>query len=116
MAALRAAAGTGRLDELAQRFGIRVLTVFGSTGRGEEHPHDLDVGVLFARDARQDVLALLAELEQVTGTQVDLGVINSGSALFRDRALGHGALIWEADRGAFVQAAAQAAVERMDTA
>lgn len=116
MAALTAAAGSGQLDDLARRLGIRVLTVFGSTGRGEAHPRDLDVGVLFERDARQDVLAVLAELEDLAGREVDLGVIDSGSALFRDRALGHGTLIWEAERGAFVRAAAEAAVERMDTA
>lgn len=116
MAALTAAAGTGRLDDLARRFGIRVLTVFGSTARGEPNPRDLDVGVLFEPDAAGDVLTLLAELETLTGTEVDLGVVDTGSPLFRDRALGHGTLIWEAKPGAFVVAAAMAAVERMDTA
>lgn len=115
MVALTAAARTGRLDNLARRFGLRVLTVFGSTARGEADPRDLDVGVLFEPDAVGDVLSLLAELEVLTGTEVDLGVINTGSPLFRDRALGHGTLIWEAQAGAFVVAAAMAAVERMDT-
>ena len=41
---LRAAASSGDLGALCRRYRVRLLTVFGSVGRGEPEPRDLDLG------------------------------------------------------------------------
>lgn len=115
MARLIAAAESGELDDLARRFGIRVITVFGSTGRGEPDPQDLDIGVLFETRAPGDFLTLYGELANLTGTEIDLGDINAGSPLFADRALGHAIPVWECEPGAWIDATVAAALESMDT-
>lgn len=115
MARLVAATESGELDDLARRYGIRVITVFGSTGRGEPDPRDLDVGVLFEARAPGDFLRLHGELADLTQAEIDLGDINAGSVLFRDRALGHATPIWESEPGAWLAATVAAALESMDT-
>lgn len=93
-----------------------MLTVFGSTSRGEPDPRDLDVGVLFAPDAGGDALCLAAALAELAGTDVDLGVVNDASSVFRERALSAATPVWEATPGAWAEAALAATMERMDTA
>jgi hypothetical protein len=46
---LRVAASSGDLGLLCRRYRISLLTVFGSAGRGEPEPRDLDIGALRAR-------------------------------------------------------------------
>jgi hypothetical protein len=55
---LRAAAGSGELRALCQRWHVNLLTVFGSTGRGEPDSRDLDVGVLTEHGADFDLFEL----------------------------------------------------------
>ena len=62
---LRAAAASGELDAICERWGVRVLGAFGSTPRRLRHPddpppRDLDVSVSFAGPPH--VLELLDEL------------------------------------------------------
>lgn len=116
MARLLTAAARGGLDELLTRHGVRVLTVFGSTGRGEPDPRDLDVGVLFDPGAGGDALALAADLAELTGSAVDLGVVDHATAVFRERALAEATPVWEATPGAWIEASVVATLERMDTA
>ncbi len=76
---LRDAAETGALDAFCLRHHVRVLTVFGSAGRGEENARDLDVGVLVERDAEFDLIAALTDLVGMVGTDdVDLAHLNRG--------------------------------------
>jgi predicted nucleotidyltransferase len=42
---LRAAADDGRLDEMARRHDVGLITVFGSATRAPEQARDLDVAV-----------------------------------------------------------------------
>lgn len=116
MARLLAAAAAGELDDLLVRHGVRVLTVFGSAGRGEPDPRDLDVGVAFERGVRGDALRLAEELGDVAGTDVDLGLADDATPLFRERALAAATPVWESTPGAWIDAAVAAQLERMDTA
>ena len=116
MARLLADADRGALDELLTGHRVRVLTVFGSTSRGEPDPHDLDVGVLFEPGSRGDVLGLAAALTGLTGSDVDLGVVDDATAVFRERALTAATPVWESTPGAWIEASVAATLERMDTA
>lgn len=81
---LREAAASGALDAFCARHGVRVLTVFGSAGRGAERPRDLDVGVLTERGTRLDAVSAVADLVELTGTDaVDLAHLNRGGPVLR---------------------------------
>jgi predicted nucleotidyltransferase len=116
MTRLLAAAESGVLDAVCRRHGVRVLTVFGSVGRGEPDPRDLDVGVSFEPGVRPDALALATDLYQVTGREIDLGLVDRASPLFRDRALMHAVPVWESRPGAWINSAVEAHMEALDTA
>ncbi len=116
MARLIEAAGAGTLDELCRRHGVRVLTVFGSTARGEPDPHDLDVGVAFEPGTTPDVLALATDLYGIAGIEMDLGVVDGASPLFRDRALMRAVPVWESRPCEWINTAVEAHMEALDTA
>lgn len=113
---LVAASAAGRLDAVCRRHHVRVLTVFGSAGRGEPDPADLDVGVSFDAGASPDVLGLLTDLYEVAGREVDLAVVDRASPLLRDRALMHAQPVWESAPGVWINMAVAAHLEAMDTA
>lgn len=64
------------LADLARRWQIREVSVFGSTARGEAGPDsDLDLLIQFEDSATWsllDVARLKVEIEQITGQDVDL--------------------------------------------
>ena len=48
---LLVAANDGRLEEVCERFNVRVMSAFGSATRsGVKDPNDLDIGVSFRRN------------------------------------------------------------------
>ncbi|MBA3251807.1 MAG: nucleotidyltransferase domain-containing protein [Geodermatophilaceae bacterium] len=113
---LQALAETGGLDDLCERHGITVLTVFGSTAHGAEHPRDLDIGVLLESGRKPDYLPLIGDLQNAADSDIDLVVLNRGGPVIRERALVGSIALYESRPGAWIQAATVAAVERMDTA
>lgn len=115
LARLERAAESGVLDALAARHGVRLLTVFGSTARREATPRDLDVGVLFERNARPDLLGLLADLTALAGTDVDLAHLNRAGPVLRERALLGTVGLFESEPGALATSATAALGERIDT-
>lgn len=115
LARLRRAARSGTLDALCARYGVQVLTVFGSAARGAAKPRDLDIGILFEMSARPDPLALIAELTSETDADVDVVTLNAAGALLRERALVGSIALFESTPGAWSRAATAAACERMDT-
>lgn len=119
MARLVAASEAGEasdLDEVCRRNGVRILTVFGSTGRGEPSPRDLDVGVAFESGTEPDLLGLASDLYGITGVEVDLGVVDGASPLFRDRALMHAVPVWESRPCEWINTAVEAHLTALDTA
>src|SRR5688500_18983846 len=58
---LRAAADDGRLDDVARRYGVALITVFGSALRTPERARDLDVAVSLPAGTH-GLLALVGEL------------------------------------------------------
>lgn len=115
LARLRAAAESGVLDALCARHRVRVLTVFGSAARAEPAARDLDVGVLFEPGTHVDYPAVIGDLVELTGTDVDLVALNRGGPLIRERALVGAVALFESEAGAWSHAATTAALQRMDT-
>jgi predicted nucleotidyltransferase len=116
LARLREAAESGELDALARRHRIRMLTVFGSTARGEPNARDLDIGVMFEPDAEVDYWAIIGDLMELTGAEVDFVHLNRGGPVIRERALVGSVALYESEPGAWANAATAAVLERMDTA
>ena len=113
---LRAAAADGRLDDLCQRHGIRVLTVFGSAVRPVGEPRDLDVAVSFEPEVAGDVLAVLDVLCELTGSDdLDLMVLDRAGPVARERALVYCLPLYESQPMAYATAQVAAMGERMDT-
>lgn len=111
---LRSAAGAGTLDEICERYDVRVLGVFGSVLTSPE-PRDLDIGVGFRRLGR-DVLGLLDDLTALTGfDRLDLAVIDGADPVLRARALG-GLGLYEFVPGIFATEQMAAWAEERDTA
>lgn len=114
---LRTAAADGRLDALAARHRLQLLTVFGSTARGAARARDLDVAVRYEPDAPpRDVLSLLDDLAVLTGSDdVDLLVLDDAGPVARERALVACVALYESRPGVYARAQMAAMCERMET-
>jgi predicted nucleotidyltransferase len=116
LARLRAAAASGELDELCDRHGVRVLTVFGSTARGEPAPRDLDVAVLSEPRTSFDPVGLITDLVALTGVQkIDLAHLNRAGPVLRERALVGAVPLFENAPGRYAAAQTAAIGERIET-
>lgn len=113
---LRDAAASGALDLFCRRHHVRVLTVFGSAGRGEQRARDLDVGILVERGADFDVIAAITDLMDLAGTDaVDVAHLNRGGPVLRERALVGSVALYESEPGALAAAQVAAIAERVET-
>ena len=80
---LRAAADDGRLDDVAHRYGVALITVFGSAIRTPQRARDLDVAVSLPAGT-DGLLALVGELADLTASDdVDVLVIDDASPTAR---------------------------------
>ncbi len=113
-------ASHGELDEICERYGVRVLSAFGSATQpaGVRPPDDLDLGVSFVDPVlgRRGRIKLWSELVDLTGCEViDLVVLDIDDPVLRAEALtGFG--LYENIRGAFAESQIAAVGERRDTA
>ena len=100
------AAEDGRLEAIAERHGLDLVTLHGSAVDPDSAPRDLDVAVRFRRDVQREVLALYVDLQELVGIdELDLMNLNSASVLARSRALGHGAIgLFEDEPGRWAKA------------
>lgn len=113
---LRDAAASGELAAFCRRHAVRVLTVFGSAGRGEAGARDLDIGALVEWNAAFDQIAAINDLMELAGTDdVDLAHLNRGGPLIRERALVGAIVLYESERGALAAAQVAAIAERIET-
>jgi predicted nucleotidyltransferase len=113
---LRAAAGSGELRALCRRRHVNLLTVFGSAGRGEPEPRDLDIGVLTEHGADFDLFGFVADVIELVGLeQVDVAHLNAAGPLLRERALVGSIILHENEPGTWARASTAAVMERLDT-
>lgn len=116
LAKLQKLAAAGELDPMCDHLGIAVLTVFGSAAQGAPEPRDLDIGVLLCTGPRASYVDLIDGLSRAAGTDIDLVVLNCAGPVLRERALVGALALYESEPGAWIAAATQAVLERMDTA
>jgi predicted nucleotidyltransferase len=116
LARLREAAESGEFDAFCQKHHVRILTVFGSTARGERTAHDLDIGIMSEAGADFDILAVVNDLVDLTRFQhVDVAHLNRGGPVIRERALVGSIPLYESEPYALARAQNAAVLERMDT-
>ncbi len=111
------ALGEAELDEMCQRHGVRVLTLFGTgADPNADEPGDLDLGVVFEPDADHDLLGLLDSLVRVLGTErIDLLDAERASETARRRAIADGIGLYESEPMALAFAAMAADALFMET-
>ena len=113
---LRAAAESGELEQLCQRHGISVLTVFGSALRDPQTARDLDVAALPEPGRVLDLPGLIVDLTDLAGLQaVDVADLSRADPVLRERALVACVPLYESRPGAFAAAQGAAVGERVDT-
>lgn len=115
---LEAAAESGELAALCERHSIRIVTVFGSVGRGENSPRDLDVAVMTEQGADFDLLQARTDFEELADVHddtFDFVHMNNGGPVIRENALIGSIGLYEARPGEQLERGTAAAMERMDT-
>ena len=116
LARLRAAAESGELDAFCRKHHVRILTVFGSTARGEPNPRDLDIGIMTEPGTDFDIFRAVYELMVLAGLDaVDVAHLNRGGPLIRERALVGSIPLYESEPYALAREQTRAMVQRMDT-
>jgi len=83
---------------------VAAAYLLGSAARHALRPEsDLDIAVLPVRGcviSPQERLSLAADLEDVAGRTVDLGILSTANLVYAKEAVAHGAVIFERDRAA----------------
>jgi len=116
LARLRAAAESGELDAFCRKHHVRILTVFGSTARGEPTARDLDIGIMTEPGTDFDIFRAVYELMVLAGLDaVDVAHLNRGGPLIRERALVGSIPLYESEPYALAREQTRAMVQRMDT-
>ena len=105
------------VGRLLAKAGVEVAILFGSAAKGRLRPDsDIDIGILPSPDRAlgfDEELALVAELEQILGREVDLVRLDTASTLLRFEA-SQGRRLYEARVDAFADFVARALVEHED--
>jgi predicted nucleotidyltransferase len=113
---LIAAAEDGRLAALCDRNAVSVLTVFGSAIDEDTDPRDLDIAVKFSATKEADLLRLVEELADMTGSgDIDLMDLDRADPVARSIALTDCLPLFETADGDYVREQIRAVQERLDT-
>lgn len=94
-----------RLTERLQKNGdIAAAYLLGSAVRDELRPDsDIDIALLPVRGrviSSEDRLSLAADLEEIAGRPVDVGVLSTANLVYAKEAVAHGRVMFERDRAA----------------
>lgn len=107
---------SGALDAVCLRNRVALLVLFGSAARGDRAARDVDVAVRFEAGADHDVLSLISDLHDISGTEaIDLMTLNEAGPLVRERAMANGRLLYQGHNGGFAREQISAIMERLDT-
>ncbi len=102
--ALDPALTRGLMERLAREEGLAAVYLLGSGARGCLRPDsDLDLALLPARGcviSAEDRLSLAADLEELAGRPVDVGVLSTANLVYAKEAVAQGVLIFERDPAA----------------
>jgi len=116
LARLREAAESGDLDAFCRKHHVRILTVFGSTARGEPTARDLDIGIMTEPGTDFDIFRAVYELMVLADIdKIDVAHLDRGGPLIRERALVGSVPLYESEQYAFVRAQTAAICERIET-
>ncbi|MEU6858035.1 nucleotidyltransferase domain-containing protein [Glycomyces sp. NPDC046736] len=85
---LRRAAASGALEALADRFGLDLVVVFGSTAKGAPQPRDLDIAVSSRGGRKLALLEVYEAFTAITGPcDIDVMVLDRADPVARYEAL-----------------------------
>ena len=92
-----------QLQPIAQKFGVRLIVLFGSMARGKIHEEsDIDIGVLTDRPITFNKrLKLWLELSSLFGADIDLAMLNHAEPVFGFQVARDGKLLFERDKFAW---------------
>lgn len=92
-----------QLQPIAQKFGVRLIVLFGSAARGTIHEEsDIDVGVLTKRPiAFNKRLKLWLELSRLFQAEIDLAMLNHAEPVFGSEVARDGKLLFEGEKFAW---------------
>jgi predicted nucleotidyltransferase len=100
--------------DVAERFGLRLIVLFGSTAREEPEPRDLDLGMLGSDTL--DVVAITNALIRALGTQsVDVTDLRRADPILLALAARDGKPLFETEPGLFADFVSVAARRFADT-
>lgn len=89
------------VERLEHQEHVAAAYLLGSAARGEMRPDsDLDIALLPVRGAAfssKDRLSLAADLEEIVGRTVDVGVLSTANLVYAKEAVAHGIVIFERD-------------------
>jgi predicted nucleotidyltransferase len=89
-----------QLQLIAQKFGVRLIVLFGSVARGKIHEEsDIDIGVLTDRPITFNKrLKLWYELSSLFRADIDLAMLNHAEPVFGFQVARDGKLLFERDK------------------
>jgi len=91
-------------ERLAQEERVAAAYLLGTAARGALRPDsDIDIALLPVRGgviSSGERLSLAADLEDVAGRTVDVGVLSTANLVYAKEAVAHGTVIFERDRPA----------------
>lgn len=112
---LEQAVGSGELAALCERFGVEIMTLFGSALTSSD-PGDLDVAVGFSRGAERDLLGVVNALgELVPGDHLDVMDLDRAGPVAQKAAMVGARVLHEAHRSVSTEREIRAFMAYEDT-
>ncbi|HEX4101670.1 MAG: nucleotidyltransferase domain-containing protein [Pseudonocardiaceae bacterium] len=113
---LRGAAVDGRLEALADAYGLSLVVMFGSAARGQPDARDLDIAIGSRARTGLDVVAVICALmDLVDSDRVDLLDLDRAGPVARQHALVPGDPLYEYRPGEFARQQMRASGQRLGT-
>ena len=118
LARLREATATGELADLCARFGIEIVTLFGSAARPEPgiEPGDVDIAIGFGYHVERDLIgAVNALADLVPGDHLDVMDLNRAGPVAAKAAMFESEILFETQSSVSAERQIKAFMEYEDT-